>query len=278
MKTLVIPINWKCFSKCVFCQFKRFDWKNQIVFDELKKYKKLYIQWDYNNVMITDGEPLYHDLIIDIIEYILKFSSHLIIDTNWERFSDSDFLNKCNNLFKWKNITIKIPIYWSNTKRHNLITNWKFDLLLKWLINLRKYKWIKVKLHSLVLKQNYKDLSNLTKIANKLWYKIKFIYTIPDWYIEISKILVNFSEIYKYNNIEIENIPKCISNKINDKLWNDTKTTILDWKIKNFKDDFASNRLEKKFIKKCDTCSDKEKCSWIYVQYINIFWEEEFWK
>jgi hypothetical protein len=42
----------------------------------------IYAIGEYKNVMITDGEPLNHYKILDIIKNILDFSENLIIDTN----------------------------------------------------------------------------------------------------------------------------------------------------------------------------------------------------
>lgn len=167
-------------------------------------------------------------------------------------------------------------MYWSNTKIHNIITSGNFNKLLRWLINLRKYQNLKIKMHCLVLKQNYKNLNNIRKIAEKLRFDIKFIYTIPDWYIDLKTILASFSEIYRYNDIEIEDIPMCIKDFWNSSITIDKKTTIIDWQIKQFDTDFASNRSEKVYVEKCNNFKLKNNCSGIYKNYLNLFWQKEF--
>lgn len=276
MKTLVIPINWKCFSKCIFCQFKRFTGENEILFQELEKYKQEYNIWGYTSVMITDGEPLNHEFILEIISFILSFSDCLIIDTNGEKFSNRSFLREFYKIIDWYKVVIKIPIYWSREHIHNVISQWNYKKLIKWLIYLKYFTEIKVQLHCLVLKQNYKDLWNIQQFVHKIGYKVDFIYTIPDGYIDIQKILVSFSQIYKYTDLSIKNIPVCIKKEgVNIKI-SDNKATLLWWKLKKFQADFSSNRLEKVYVDKCHSCKNKKNCAGIYTQYLNIFWNTEF--
>lgn len=276
MKTLVIPINWVCTSKCLFCQYNRFDGKNMILLNELEAYKKLYNEWKFWNVMITDWETLNHNNIFSIIDFIFSFTESLVIDTNWEKFWERDFFNEFIKKYKDKNIIIKIPVYWSNAEIHNFITKWNFDNVIKWVVYLKKYSNFKVLLHCLILKQNYKYLENIKKIVLNLWYNINFIYTIPDWYINSEKLLISFSEILKYNkNISIDNVPKCI-NYINLNKNIDLKTTIIHNKIVDFKNDFLSNRLKKNYLNKCLHCEFIKECDWVYEKYIDIFWENEF--
>lgn len=276
MKTLVIPINWVCKSKCSFCQYKRFDGTNLVTLKDLGSYKDEYIRGRYGRVILTDWEPLEHPEIIDIIIFVQWFTDTCILESNSERFADNDFMKSFSEAIDTMRIYIKIPIYSAQAAIHDQITSGSLSVLHKSIQNLEKYNFHNLSFHCLVLQQNYKYLIELKDFVSSRWYNIKFIYTIPDWYISEEKILVRFKDIFKenWNGIVIENMPLCIWNGSFFNEWE--KGTILDGKQVNFENDFLSGRLDKVYIDACNGCSQKGICKWIYKKYLQIFDASEF--
>lgn len=276
-KILVIPINSKCTSRCIFCPFKDKHWKDELSYWELEKFKELYKKWGYTEVIITDGEPTNHPEFLKILEYVLWFSERTYIETNGERFSEKDFTESFLKKVGTKDVYVKIPIYGSIPLIHDKITGGDYKKALWWILLLKKGNFTQIKIHCLVLKQNYHDLENIQLLIKKLGLDIEFIYTIPDGHLEHKYTLVPFSKIREHSKVSIENIPICVY-PFGINTYKEEKWTLHLGKEIIFSDDYLwiGNRLAKTYTEGCYSCNHKETCSGIFLEYLETFWEEEF--
>lgn len=278
MQTLIIPIDWGCCSESLFCHCTNKQVNNLISIPELRLYKELYEKWDYREVIIRGWEPLDHPDILLIINYIFTFCDKLTIETNGEKFSDKDFFEKYTQTIDRRNITIKITLYGSHEQLHDRITWWSFLKVIRGIIHLKKHQQ-KILLHTLVLKQNYRDLDNLASLANKLWLNISFLYTIPDEYLSYKKILPKFSELKNQAHVPIKNVPPCLYNWERNPSKENTSIIHAGSITKyssNYEESFDSSK--KIYLEKCRSCNLRRKCNWVLTEYIHLFWDSEFQK
>lgn len=275
-KTLVIHINWKNHHRWLV-------WMNtggiEFDFSMLLEYKKLYIEGKFAKVLLCDWEPLNHTRIFDILEYLLDFTSTIIIETNGERLSDKAFLKKIETIFWWNKVIFILSLYGWSRKIHNLISWWNYDKVLLWLYNVKSSRlFSRVRVFYYILKQNFQEVHMAQKLIGSFGFELKLKYSIPETKAPLEKILLRFWELENiyWENIYIEWLPKCKQPQYIKEKKIKQKITLYQWKTKEIISWISSNRLEKVYVDICTNCEKRKECSGIFQKYLHTFWEGEF--
>ena len=270
-----------CNSKCIMCpqiadgESKYKDCLELLGYINLNKIK---------NIGITGGEPtLEINKLVELLEKIAKKSPNkkVHILTNGRQFSNIENVRKLSNI---KNIQLSfgIPLYSNIAEDHNYIVGAEkaFEQTINGLYNLAKYRQ-KIEIRIVILKQNYKILTNLSEF---IYRNIPFITNVALMGLEYhGNAETNYNEIaidpkeyeqelyetvksfIRYNIIvDVYNIPFCLAD---ERIHEFCRDSISTWK--------------KGFLDICYSCSKKEKCSgifetsFIHSKNINPYKEKE---
>jgi len=164
--------TFRCNMKCPFCQVHKYGTKlyplnKEMTTKEIKDIlKKLY---DNNACVLnlTGGEPCLRKDIVEIIDFSKKTGYIVLMNTDGtliHRFlDDKRFVNGIDSL--------RISI--DSVKNHDKIRNTKgaYKKIIK-NIKLAKKKKMDVMINSVITKENYKEMEDLCKLAQKLDCKI----------------------------------------------------------------------------------------------------------
>ena len=309
-----IEINiWKaCNNKCRFCmsslvwndekELTKFD----IISKEISKYSKLW----YKSIWFLGWDISIHPDIYKIIqESKINLFEDISVITNAMIFSDFD---KAEKLVFSGLTRVNISIHSHDFKIEDYLTqiNWWFQKKIKAIdnFNILHSKWllksplsINIVLNWLNYKEILKTCLYFYKIKNIKDIRINFLWNRyffekkDKWDLELSfsefipylKELIIFS-INSDLRITFDAIPACIFYKLWFKnseliikkfLWEEqdhineisnlNKKEIFDWKEQK------SNDLKTKFDK-CFKCLYFNKCQWVWKEYFEKYWENEF--
>lgn len=259
-KRLIATLSTKCNSKCIMCEVVRKKWDMpQKTIDEIKQLLPYFqsVNWQGGEVLLLDN---FYGLFLESLKNkSLKqtiVSNGMLLNDKWiDALTEADI-----------ELTISIDGL-SKDIYERIRYGSKYDILLKNIENLnevrrRKKSKLKLKMHTVVMRSNYKDTDKFIDFANK--YNFDIVYMMPIW---------GGQQIEE--NIYIENdfnIMSELSNKIN----------IAEQKAKNYNIEFFhsipiikkeeilkkvvvnENKLEKEKPKKVDDVKTdyfKEKIS-----------------
>ncbi len=296
---LNVPVYWFCNQKCIFC----WEWdKKEYLFMKGKEDQYVYELIDYgiknhNAIMFTTWEPTLNKNLELYIKYAKKLGyKNIWLITNWSTFVDDNLRNKIINAWISE---ITFSFHWSNSKIHDFNTwsKWHFNKALLALVKLRKEnKDISIYTNFVLNKSNLLDLFNYIYKFSRLWVNKIFVHNMrPDWYAKDNMInlSIRFEDFIKYiiwlwkeklyylNSLVkdgillIKDIPDCIFQKTWIKInivYNQWKMETIDkWKI--WVIDFQEDKI---YIDICNKCQHKDNCTWIFRDYIDMFWKDEF--
>lgn len=303
-RVLNIPVNYYCNQKCIFCS----EWDKKdfgFLRNNPEKYIKKLIEdwkWKYKKIVFTSWEPTLVKNFFDYVDYARScWYEKISLITNWTTLLDDNIRSKI--IEKLDEITVSI--HWSCSKIHDMLVwvNWNFSKAIKWVSKLfeERNSSLNILISYVLNKHNLSDLYKSILLFNKiLWVDILLINTMrPEWYWKdkISDIWIKYSEFVEYfnwldqekidlikgyiglNRLVFMDIPICVlkawfQQSINKAYWKvEIRDTLSWWKFVS-----RDNTKDKKYIDICDLCSYKNWCEWIYVDYIRIFWEQEFSK
>lgn len=194
----------------------------------------------------------------------------------------------------------EIPIYGANGGTHDFITKKKgsFTRVLSTLDILRKMD-VEINLHVVILKENYRELPDIIKLSSGYSQAaLSFWFYYPDPGIDHMGINVykehcaSFTEIincFSRRTDGIENVsfrlvffPQCIFMKIKKILKKAeliepgfVRFMVANGKKMEYKLLTGKGEFGAVFLKKCDSCSEKNRCSGIFDDYIKIYGENE---
>lgn len=201
-KRLIATLSTKCNSRCVMCEVVRKKWDMpQKTIDEIKQLLP-YLQsvnWQGGEVLLLDN---FYELFLESLKNkSLKqtiVSNGMLLNDKWiDALTDAD-------------IEFTISIDGLNKDVYEKIRyGSKYDILLKNIKKLnevrkKKQSKLKLKMHTVIMRSNYKDADKFIDFANE--YNFDIIYMMPIW--GGQKIEEN---IYIENNL---NIMRELSDKI----------------------------------------------------------------
>ncbi len=311
MKHIEINIWKACNNKCKFCMSSKPSlWDIKFVkFDILKpKLESYYNNW-YRSVWFLWWDISIYPNIIEIISYCKKiWFIEIQAITNGMIFDDYNFIERVVKAWLTR---INISIHSHKKEIEDYLTQvpWCLKRKLKAIdnINLIYKKWLlKSPLSINIVLNKY----NLFTIVDTVFYfykikkindiRINFIWLSEDVKENWDDLKISYTEflpylkklIYislKYNiRITFDTVPACIFYKIDKKnykslikifLWED-KDHIVEIDHVNNKDNFNWKERKKNSLKTmfefCKKCEYYNVCEWVWKEYVEIYWENEF--
>jgi radical SAM protein with 4Fe4S-binding SPASM domain len=162
-------LTYKCNFKCVHCYIKkgRANKNKELSFDEIKYVLDDLAELGTPVIGFTGGEIFLRKDIINILEYASKKGFAIILQTNGSLINKT-IVNKLKNL---KIILLDISIYGTNKYTYKKITNNKnaFQQIMTSLKLLSKTN-LPISFSVVPLKENYKDIKKIIKLAKQLGY------------------------------------------------------------------------------------------------------------
>lgn len=290
---VIIELN-SCRNSCVFCNPQ--GMRRIIDDNELKKIESHLLKQvldlkkkGFKEVEISGCDPVEYSKISEFIRWLKDIGFEYVeLSTHGRNLSDLKLTRKLRESGLDE---VRIPLYGSNKRIHESVTQSKgsFQDTLNGIMNIKKYAPnIKIKITSLVMKQNYKDIENIFALASK--YSSDIIFSIPCLNDEIDSknIAVAFDEMKPYllnllnisknskAHLKITDIPLCVFGFYKDSIINITGPPVAagTYNIpKKFRSDIPgipSYRVKTR-LKICDKCHASSKCDGFYRKYADLF-------
>jgi len=290
-----IILNAGCTNLCIFCGIsgrKRgilspIPMKEQLIM----AYKNLIDlkERGIKKVIISGGDPLEYDKIIDLINYIKENGFDFVqMATNGVKFADKSFIDK----FVLSKIDkLRIPLYGSKPKIHDSITQTKgsFISAFNGIKGLRKKgPHIQIEINCLIMQQNKNDLLNIVDLAKKELKVEQLNFSVPcisnfdySYYVPFKDLTKYVKEVKEYGvkenyDISFTEIPYCVFGEIDKNIHNDCLPPDLGKHCQPPKNvrteikDLPSYRLKKK-TDICKKCIAFDSCGGFFVNDIDKF-------
>jgi len=274
-KLAFIIIGTKCSNKCVFCKktYAPPALEKELKIQEIQTYKSLisYREKGYKNISITGNDPLEYEKIVPLIKYIRKIGfDRIIFCTHGRVPKDNDIMKQLID----SGVTfIRIPIYGSNAKIHESITQTKgsFEETMNGIKSIKKLsKNISLGLITVIVQQNKKDLLNITKLALKfnpynLQIEVAHLYPgvkdqsfcVP--YKDLGRFVKKLVD-YRFRmniNIDFNDIPYCVFGA--------------DYDFVNMPLNLLSHEKPKGKLDMCNNCKVSYKCDGFFMNDIKKY-------
>jgi len=308
-----IEINiWKvCNNRCKFCMSFKSKIDRKFVENSILKNKiKKYAEKGYNSIGFLWGDVSIYPHLYEIINFCKEnWFKNINLVSNGMRFQDKEFLKSILDItYVRLNISIHSHINniedyitsvpWWLKKKLDAIDNFNIlksekgninPLSINMVINKINYTTIIESVLYFFYKKNISDIRinfiRLSEDVKDYWDEFKISYTEVLPYI---RKLIYISLKYKIR-VTFDTIPPCIFYK----LWFKNKEEIVEkfsWESKdyireidhiNYSDEFdwverKKNELKIK-LKVCEFCKYNHYCQWVWKEYGEIYWDEEFW-
>lgn len=176
-KRLIATLSTKCNSKCIMCEVVRKKWDMpQKTLDEIKQLLPYFqsVNWQGGEVLLLDN---FYELFLESLKNkSLKqtiVSNGMLLNDKWiDALTDAD-------------IEFTISIDGLNKEIYEKIRyGSKYDVLLKNIRKLnevrkRKNSKLRLKMHTVIMRSNYKDTDKFINFANE--YNFDIVYMMPIW-------------------------------------------------------------------------------------------------
>ena len=176
-KRLIATLSTKCNSKCIMCEVVRTKWDMpQKTIDEIKNLLPYLrsVNWQGGEVLLLDN---FYELFLESLKNkSLKqtiVSNGMLLNDKWiDALTDAD-------------IEFTISIDGLNKEIYEKIRyGSKYDVLLKNIRKLnevrkKKHSKLKLKMHTVIMRSNYKDTDKFIDFANE--YNFDIVYMMPIW-------------------------------------------------------------------------------------------------
>jgi len=270
---LFLAIKGSCDNECIFCSRGRGG-----IIERESDYKKIIESINKHNpsrfseVMIGGGEPLNFRNIKKLLANLKKNGyKKICIQTNGRKLSNVNLLKE---LIGFGVSGFWIPLYGSKSLIHDNITGIEgsFQETIKGIRNLIKLN-VDYSLHTVILKQNLKNLGRLWESCKKKFNKdLKFLLLHPDsetskeYYSCAPKLSMIPKDLLEKTNL---NLP-CITKKSNNHIYESNKQP--------FRIGAPPRNYKRKMIKlkRCKECAHFEDCDGYYLSYFRLHGTNEF--
>ena len=229
-----------CNQKCIFCAQPS---NGKVAsFDQLKTQIDMYVEKDYQGIIINWGEPTLHPDIIKIIQYSRSQGLFVKMITNGIRFSDEDFVKKCS--FAWlQHVHISIHSCIANVE--NFLMRWDvYNKQILWLYNVLKYAKIPVWINIAMNNYNIRHLDKTVLFFLRFWvdgfiinqlevnevypeYLSRLLFRLEDMRDPLSKAL-GYVKLYN-KNARVSRVPMCYM------VWYESYSRDIEYTIQNSK-------------------------------------------
>lgn len=308
-----IEINiWKaCNNRCKFCMSSKSElWDSKFVtIDKLKDIIKWYSEKWYNSIGFLWWDISIHPNIIEILSYCKEnWFININIVSNWVKFSNLDFTKKV--VLAWlTRINFSIHSHIDEIEDYLTSVKWGLQKKMKAIDNFNYFlnNWLLRDNLSINIVLNSKNLSTIVESV-LFFYKVKKINDIRINFIWLNNdseenwddLKISYTEIIpylkkiiyislKYNiRITFDAVPICIFYKVDNVkykslakkfLW-ENLDYITDIDNINNSDKFNWKERKKDMLKmqfnQCEQCNYNIVCEWVWKNYWEIYWWEEF--
>jgi len=288
-----IILNTGCSQKCLFCRgpkprIRGMELRKQEIeiYRNILYFKKIGI----NKIEISGSDPIEYNKIIELIRYLKEEGFEFVqLSTHGTRLANPSFLNKLISSGLDK---LRIPIYGSNTKIHDSVTQTpgSFQHLVKGFKLLRKKNnSIDIQMSCLIVDQNKNDLVNIADFVTNELSVEDFYFSIPcinegdlSFYIPLKNLNPYVKKLYEYvlrtnDRIKFFEIPFCVFGKLDTKHINNTilppnlgKYNQPPPPVRTSIPDIPSYRIKKK-VTMCKKCKAFNYCDGFFVNDIERF-------
>jgi MoaA/NifB/PqqE/SkfB family radical SAM enzyme len=204
-KQAKIIIGFNCNNNCLFCYDKLHKNLPEKTTEELKEEIYIAFKKGYSEIHFIGGEPTIRKDICELIKYAKNLGLKTVITTNGRMLAYASFANQ---LVKSGGSQIFISLHGHNQKVHDRITQSKgaFCQVISGIFNLKKIGFKNLAINTAIVKQNYRFLPEIAKIAVKLKVsRVDFIYVAvaSKFSLRLMKPKITYSAPYIRKALEI---------------------------------------------------------------------------
>lgn len=201
----------KCKMTCPFCYSLERGHNNETL--DIKKIEELLIiakSFGAKGFVMTGGDPFEREDLPEILEVSKKLGYSNRIDSNMLSFTPDKFDKISNNID-----CIGIPLDGFDDNSHDLHRkfNGHFRIIINAIDTIKKRKQIDLKINTLLSKQNYLNVQNMSSLIQDISPKIWSIYV----YKPIGIGVVN-SNLYEISQIEFNSMKSSVIKQINSNI------------------------------------------------------------
>lgn len=300
VKYLDIKLGYECNNNCRHCVIalqreKTIDirgnynrYTNECCDEILKSKNK-----GYNSVVITGGEPLIRNDILEILKYAKDIGLKIFMQSNGRLLNDNSFALNVNSYVD----AYTIALHGSCSFIHDKITEAEesFNETVAGLRNLVDLN-AKIFIKTVISNYNYTDLLNIIKLIDRLGIKkinlafphangnaAKYFKEVVPTYHKIKSYIEECIIYCKNNNIdlELESILPCALDKTFDlKYFADLKQYKYECELKQLDSEELDWNIIRKEIKRknkiCNKCILSNRCEGYWMEYVEIHGFDEF--
>jgi MoaA/NifB/PqqE/SkfB family radical SAM enzyme len=166
----------ECMMKCDFCYaFERKVLEKYLDIYEIEELIIKCKELGAKSIVFCGGDPFVRTDIVDVVKLAHNYELITRIDSNLLSYN-RNIMEKINPFLNW----IALPIDGPNANIHDAHRKWEghFNMVLKEIeVIKRLYPVIKIKIQTLVTKENYKHIFEMYPIINKIDPAIWSVYT-----------------------------------------------------------------------------------------------------
>lgn len=288
-----VKVWFACNNHCTFCV----QWDKRYKFPprKIEEIKEILLS-EYNEgakyVVFTGWEPTVHPDLVEAVKYAKNiWFLQIQIQSNWTNFDKIEYVKDLINAW----VTEFSPsIHWFKKETHDkqVMTDWAWDRVVKWLINLKNLNQTII-INSVITKDNYKEIPELAAFLIKLkvtQFQFAFVHIL--WSADKNKktVVPRKSEIIPYVHKALdlakkakipaftEAIPYCLMQwyewAIAENIMPETKVHDAEYVIESY----ADYRWTEWKIKReeCKSCSKYKECEWPWKEYPEMYGWDEF--
>ena len=291
-KRVDIKTGFICNNNCKFCVQAHNKFKGNRSFEEIKK-DLINSRKRCEGVVLTGGEVTIRKDFFDIVRFAKKAGYKTIqIQTNGRMFSSLDF---CKKAVKSGANEFSPALHGYNEKQHDSLTRapGSFKQTVKAIKNLKSLNAF-VLTNTVVVKQNYKNLSDIAKLLVKLnvdQFQFAFVHPIGNAMKNFREVVPRISLAAPYikkglqigidagKRVMAEAMPYCLmkgyKDYISEKFIPETEIAFGN---NIFNEDYKKTRIEEGKIKfkQCRKCKYDKVCEGSWREYPEKYGDKEF--
>lgn len=288
-----VKVGFACNNHCIFCvQWdKRYKYRPRTL-EEIQKIIKEEYDLGARYIVFTGGEPTVHPHLVEAVAYARRvWFLQIQIQSNGTNFDDIDYVKRL--IQAW--VTEFSPsIHWFHRETHDgqVNTQWAWDRVVKWLLNLKKLNQLII-INSVITKDNYKEIPELAALLIKLGvtqFQFAFVHILWSAAKNKNTVVPKKSEVIPYVHKALdlaknawipaftEAIPYCLMQgyewAIAENVMPETSVVDAEYKIESY-GEYRWNEGKAK-REECKKCTKNTVCEWPWKEYPEIYGWEEF--
>lgn len=270
---LYVDVMNACDLACIFCMRKS-DPRDFSFLEKMIRFIDANMTNAVQTVRVGGMEPLAFAGIFELVRHIKtkNSSARIVVCTAGVRLKDNSFVKKLVHAGVGG---FEIPLYGSTSSTHDAVTKKRgsFNDVKKALNNLKKYKGLEVKIHTVLFKNNAKNAKEVSVCAHKLGYALnKVIIYRPkkndsvkhDMFMPSLDDVKHISDIGS-DNLTVEGLPYCLEKNILGKIRPIEKV---------LRDNVAASKDIRKFAKNINMIKPKQCKPCIFFSHCDGFAKE----